>query len=234
MYLVAVYIRNPSSWRKYRHWPPTYLEVYVSDPFHDSVTCPNNGVPVLVLTVSPPNLQSLQKHNAEITVQGRTVCSTEKSHGRKRACCDNAAAKTCGQLQCIITHITCCFAKYSELYPEQLSIKDFSPDSLYVLTSLSKLTIWSSWIARSRLVWWPGSLMLRNRSRSRRFREFSTRPSTKWVWKVWEYCGKPTSLSHDVATQWWSISDALDSLEDDRTHQIRSSRGTLIIYLYLQ
>lgn len=73
MYLVAVYIRNLSSSRKYRHWPPTNLEVYVPDPFHDSVTCPNNGVPVLVLAVSPPNLQSLQKHNAEITVQGQTV-----------------------------------------------------------------------------------------------------------------------------------------------------------------
>lgn len=230
MYLVAVYIRNLLSWRKYRHRPPTYLEVYVPDPFHDSLTCPNNGVPVLVLTVCPPNLQSLQKHNAEMTVQWHTVCSTEKSHGRKRACRDNAAAKTCGRLLCIITHITRCFAKYSELYPEQLSIKD----SLYVLTSLSKLTIWSSWIARSRLVWWLGSPMLRNRSRSRRFKEFSTRPSTKWAWKLWEYCGKPTSLSHDVATQWWSISDALDSLEDDWTHQIRSSRGALIIHFYLQ
>lgn len=40
-----------------------YLEVYVSDPFHDSVTRPHNGVTVLVLTVCPPNLQSLQEHS---------------------------------------------------------------------------------------------------------------------------------------------------------------------------
>lgn len=28
-----------------------YLEIYVSGPFHDSVTRPHNGVTVLVLTV---------------------------------------------------------------------------------------------------------------------------------------------------------------------------------------
>lgn len=44
-----------------------YLEVYVSDPFHDSVTSPNNGVTVVVLAVCPSNLKSLRKHNAEIT-----------------------------------------------------------------------------------------------------------------------------------------------------------------------
>lgn len=80
------------------------------------------------------------------------------------------------------------------------------------LTSLSKLSICRSWIARSRLVWWKWSPMFRNLSRSLRLSEFRTRPSTKLVWKVWEYWGRPTSLSHDVETQWWSSSDALESL----------------------
>lgn len=98
---------------------------------------------------------------------------------------------------------------------KNIFIHSFKYDTSYSLTSLSKLSICSSWIARSMLVWWNWSLMLRNLSRSLRLREFSTRPSTKWVWKVWEYWGSPTSLSHDVATQWWSISDAFESLEDD-------------------
>lgn len=92
------------------------------------------------------------------------------------------------------------------------------------LTSLSKLSICRSWIARSRLVWWKWSLTLKNRSRSLRLREFSTRPSTKWAWKVWEYWGNPTSLSHDVETQWWSISEAFDSLREGQSATSKCGR----------
>ncbi len=93
-YLVAICLRNlPSKW-EYRHWPPTHLEVYVSNPLHYSVTCPNNGVPILVLTFCPTCLQGLWKHNTQITAQALNVHeNTERGQGRMRACWDNAAPK---------------------------------------------------------------------------------------------------------------------------------------------
>lgn len=78
-------------------------------------------------------------------------------------------------------------------------------------TSLSKLSRCSSSMPSSRLAWW-GFLTFRWRSISRRLRQFSIRPSTRWVWKAWEYWGRPTSLNQALATQWWSMSAALDSL----------------------
>lgn len=68
-YLVAICTRTLPSKGEYHHWPPTHLEVYVSDPLHYSVTCPNNGVPVLVLTFGPLCLQGLRKHNTQLTAQ---------------------------------------------------------------------------------------------------------------------------------------------------------------------
>lgn len=44
------------------HWPPTHLQVYIFNPLDYSVTCPNKGVPVLMLALGPPGLQSLWKH----------------------------------------------------------------------------------------------------------------------------------------------------------------------------
>lgn len=130
--------------------------------------------------------------------------NTERGEARTRACWDNAPPPVSSKLYAVIE--------------QQLSVT-FSSYLVYILiyylTSLSKLSICKIWIARSRLVWWNGSPMLRNLSRSLRLREFSTRPSTRWVWKVCEYWGSPMSLSHDVATQWWSMSEALESLEDD-------------------
>ena len=38
------------------------LQIYVSDPLHDSMAGPDNGVDVLLLTPGPAGLQSLQKH----------------------------------------------------------------------------------------------------------------------------------------------------------------------------
>lgn len=80
------------------------------------------------------------------------------------------------------------------------------------LTSLSKLSECSSSMPSSRLTWWNFLVMLRWRSRSWRVSEFSMRPSTKWLWKACEYWGKPTSLNQAFATQWWSMSAALDNL----------------------
>lgn len=83
-------------------------------------------------------------------------------------------------------------------------------------TSFSKWSKCSSSMPSSRLTWWNLLVMLRWHSRSWRVRELSMRPSTRWVWKAWEYWGKPTSLNQALATQWWSISAALDSLQKHR------------------
>lgn len=92
------------------------------------------------------------------------------------------------------------------------------PWCMFLLTSLSKLSTCSSSMPRSKLTWWNFLVMLRWRSRSRRVSEFSMRPSTKWLWKAWEYWGNPTSLNQALATQWWSISAALDNLCDKVTN----------------
>lgn len=81
------------------------------------------------------------------------------------------------------------------------------------LTSLSNWSSCSSSMPSSRLIWWNFLVMLRWRSRSWRVSEFSMRPSTRWLWKAWEYWGRPTSLNQALATQWWSRSAALDNLQ---------------------
>lgn len=68
-YLVPICPGKLPSKRDYRHWPPTHLEVCVSDPLHYSVTCPNNGITVLVLTFCPSRLQGLRKHNTQIAAK---------------------------------------------------------------------------------------------------------------------------------------------------------------------
>lgn len=85
-------------------------------------------------------------------------------------------------------------------------------DWCLVLTSLSNWSSWSSSMPSNRLTWWNFLVMLRWRSRSWRVSEFSMRPSTRWLWKAWEYWGRPTSLNQALATQWWSRSAALDNL----------------------
>lgn len=82
-----------------------------------------------------------------------------------------------------------------------------------VCTSLSKLSVCSSCIPSSRLFWWAFLDTCRCFSRSVRASVLRRRPSTRWVWKNWEYCGRPTSVSQAWATQWWSRSAALERLK---------------------
>lgn len=108
-YLVAIWPRNLHSRGEYRHWPPTHLEVYVSDPLHYSVTCPNNGVPVLVLTSDPPCLQGLQTTQHTDNCARTNVAQREVREGRG-ACWDNV----CLKLRCIIMDITFSFVSVVE------------------------------------------------------------------------------------------------------------------------
>lgn len=87
-------------------------------------------------------------------------------------------------------------------------------------TSLLKLSMCRSWIPSSMLLWWAFLDTCRFFSRSARVIVLSRRPSTKCVWKNWEYCGRPTSFSHACATQWWSRSAAFDNLTA-HTNQIK-------------
>lgn len=87
------------------------------------------------------------------------------------------------------------------------------------IASLSKLSICRSWMADRMLVTWNLFVMLKMVSRSLRVIEFSTLPSTNWLWKTCEYWGSPTSPSQVWDTQWWSISAALESLSDKNETQ---------------
>lgn len=82
-----------------------------------------------------------------------------------------------------------------------------------VFTSLSKLRVCSSCIPSRRLFWWAFLETCRCFSRSVRVSVLRRRPSTRWVWKNWEYWGRPTSVSQAWATQWWSRSAALERLK---------------------
>lgn len=70
-----------------------------------------------------------------------------------------------------------------------------------VLTSLLKFTWYSSSIPSRMLTWWNFLDTFRCFSRSRFISEFSIRPSTRWLWKAWEYWGRPMSFSQALATQ---------------------------------
>lgn len=107
--------------------------------------------------------------------------------------------------------------------------------SLYVyrnktLTSLSKLSICRSWMADRMLVTWNLLVMLKMVSRSFRVREFSTLPSTSWLWKTCEYCGSPMSLSQHLDTQWWSMSAAFESLGS--TNRTTSNNEDYVSVMY--
>lgn len=84
------------------------------------------------------------------------------------------------------------------------------------VTSLSKLSVCSSCIPSSRLFWWAFLDTCRCFSRSVRVSVLRRRPSTRWVWKNWEYWERPTSVSQAWATQWWSRSAALERLKQHK------------------
>ncbi len=77
-------------------------------------------------------------------------------------------------------------------------------DRIYtkIIASLSKLSICRSWMADRMLVTWNLLVTLKMASRSLRVIEFSTLPSTNWLWKTWEYWGSPDitqpALRHPV------------------------------------
>ncbi len=84
------------------------------------------------------------------------------------------------------------------------------------VTSLSKLSVCSSCIPSSRLFLWAFLDTCRCFSRSVHVSVLRRRPSTRWVWKNWEYWGRPTSVSQAWATQWWSRSAALERLKQHK------------------